>query len=143
MRNLTELLTACENQLGWQAQPRPGQPAWKIRSAEVRKLKLAMAARPKHHTLANLHLALEYSRRKRMPIASPLSLIHRIDEALALAPDPAGDAQPDIEIAIRDAITREKLHDDEHTRLWITRLVRCQGPGRFDVLAEWREAGRA
>jgi hypothetical protein len=113
---------------------------WKARSAEIGKLKRAISASSEEITIEHLALALEYSRRKRIPISSPSGLLHRIGDALALAytaPTPS-----DAALAIADAIAWEQDRDDTESLRWIHRLVRCAGPGQADVLIEWSEAGR-
>ena len=135
---LMEIVVGCENYLGWQ--PRPGIPMWQARSAEIGKLKRAISTGNQQITIENLALALEYSRRKRIPISSPSGLLHRIGDALALAytaPVPSEAA-----LAIAEAIAWEQDRDDTDSLRWIHRLVRSAGPGQSAVLIEWEEAGR-
>jgi hypothetical protein len=133
-----DIVTGCENYLGWQ--PNPRQPLWKARSIEIAKLKRAIKDGPATTTIENLLLALEYSRRKRLPVTSPVGLAHRITEALALAYIPCTPC--DVDERIREALQRERDRDDEHSLAWIYRLSRSSGPGRFEVLIEWEAAGR-
>lgn len=138
---LLDIIIGCENFLGWTPPARPGVPAWKARTTEVYKLKNAMATKPASiATIENLALALEYSRRKRLPIKSPITLLYRIPDALELAniDKPVSDLQAEIAAAIG----WEKGCDDEGSLRWIHRLVRASGPGRGEVLQEWKAAGR-
>lgn len=135
---LMEIVVGCENYLGWQ--PGPGVPMWKARSAEIGKLRKAIDRGNRDVTLANLALALEYSRRKRIPIKSPSGLLHRIEEALELSYIPP--AVSDLTAAITQAIGWEQDRDDEQSLRWIHRLTRAGGPARADVITEWKDSGR-
>lgn len=133
-----DIVTACENFLGWQ--PAPGIPIWKARAIEINKLQRAITSGTKNQTLANLRLALDYSRRKRIPIDSPCALLHRIPDALKLAYiEPP---MSDIASQINEAICWEQGRDDAQSLRWIYRLTRCMGRGRTEVLDEWKAAGR-
>lgn len=140
MKTLTDLVIACENYLGFQPKYPPSVPRWRVLSLEVAKLKKAMAENPRLYTFQNLQLALEYSRRKRLPIHSPKGLLYRIEDALELAnvDKPISDLQAEITAAIG----WEKDRDDDGSMRWIHRLVRAAGPGRIEVLDEWKAAGR-
>jgi hypothetical protein len=139
-----DIVTGCSNYLGWEPRLRPGQPYWEAYQLEVRKLRAAIESGrriPKQQaTLTNLALALEYSRRNHLPVHSPIALLHRIPEALALAYIPP--AVSDLEAAITNAIAWEKTRDDDQSLRWIHRLVRASGPGRRDVMNDWKQAGR-
>lgn len=139
MTTLLDIVVACENYLGYLPPTKPGTPLWKARAVEVRKLKNAMAGKPLA-TIENLALALEYSRRKRMAIQSPITLVHRIPDALKLAnvDKPMSEVAAEIERAIR----WEQDQDDDASLRWIHRLVRAAGPGRAEVLDEWKAASR-
>lgn len=133
-----DIVTACENFLGWQ--PDPHVPIWKARAREINKLQRAIGSGTKNQTIANLRLALDYSRRKRLPIDSPYALLYRIPDALALAYiEPP---MSDITRQINEAIRWEQGHDDAQSLRWIYRLTRCMGRGRDEVLDEWKAAGR-
>ena len=139
MTTLMDIITGCENQLGWQ--PAPGVPMWKARSVEIGKLKKALASGQHcNASIDNLALALEYSRRRRMPITSPSVLIHRIADAVALTYTPA--PVSDITQQVTDAIRWEQELDDADAGYWIYRLMRSQGDGRLVVLQQWTAAGR-
>ncbi len=135
---LQDIVVGCENYLGWQ--PAPNLPHWKAVAIEINKLNRAIKKSPQRTTIANLRLALDYSRRKQLPIDSPAALVHRIPDALALAytPPPVSDTAADIEAAIR----WEQGQDDPQSLRWIYRLTRSVGTGRDHVLAEWKAAGR-
>lgn len=140
MTTLMDIVIGCENHLGWQPRPYPGKPGWYARSLEVMKLRKAIEQNRRRTTLPQLSLALEYSRRKRLPVSSPINLLHRIDDALALANIPA--PVSDTTRRITEAIQWEKDRDDTDSLRWIHLLARACGPGREDVLTEWQAAGR-
>ncbi len=132
MTALMDVVLGCENYLGWQ--PRnPRQPLWQARSVEIARLQ--KSGSPVEH----LWLALEYCRRKRL-LSSPSALIYKIQDALAIAHAPT--TPTDAAQQITNAVRWEHDRDDSNSLRWIHRLTRCSGPGREDVLAEWRSAGR-
>ena len=136
MTSLMDIVMRCENQLGWQP-PRRTQSLQKARCMEVHKLQVAIdRGKIRDVTPEKLAIAVEYSRRKRLPVASPLSLLHRIPEALALAytPPPVSD----IAAEIAAAISWERDRDDDSSPTWIQRLARSQGPGCGEVLTAWK-----
>jgi len=135
---MTDIVVACENTLGWV--PDPGKPLWKARSVEAGKLNRAAAKDPKKVTVDNLALAVEFSRKRRRPVTSPLGLIHRIEDALVFARDET--VLSDLGQAVQDAVNLELFMDRHDAGIWITRLTRAQGEFRLDVLNEWKEAGR-
>jgi len=135
---LKDIVIACENVLGWT--PPAHLPLWKARAIEIAKLKRAVEANPRLHTIHNLQLAIEYSRRKKEPITSPAALVYRIDKALELAP--AVVEVTDLEAAIQAAIDTELMRGDTQAQGWIGRLTRAFGPFRAEVYTEWLEAGR-
>lgn len=139
MKTLTDIVIGCENFLGYIPPRKPGSPVWKARATEVVKLKKAMEGVP-NATIENLALALEYSRRKRMGIKSPITLIFRIPDALELVYREK--PMTDIATEIAAAIGWEKERNDELSLRWIHQLTRAAGPGRTEALSEWREASR-
>lgn len=142
MTTLLAIVEACENQLGWAPPYRDGVPHFQTRALEVHKLKKAMA-KPEFSELAtarNLALALEFSRRRQLPITSPVGLLYRIADALAYADD-TPQASP-IAVQIAAAVLWEQERDDDDSLRWIHKLVRAVGPGQFDVLTDWKDAGR-
>lgn len=144
MNSLMDIVTGCSNHLGWAPELRPGQQYWQAYQLEVAKLRKAIESGrrvPRQHaTITNLALALEYSRRNRLPVHSPVTLLHRIPDALALAYTPP--PVDDLDTAITRAVQWEKTHDDDQSLRWIHRLVRATGPGRRDVLVDWQQAHR-
>lgn len=141
MNTVKDIVVGCENYLGWTPDySRFTDEPWRVHVIEVGKLKRAMARNPAKFTLANLALALEYSRRKRMTVRSPIGLLGRVDEALKRAVETEADT--DIDTAIRVAVAWEYSQDDPESARWSMRLLRSQGAGRRDVLNEWKETGR-
>lgn len=136
-----QIVVGCENYLGWQP-PSQSPSLNQARCLEVFKLKRAIASgNPRRGiTVEEIALALDYSRRKRLPVTSPLALLHRIPQALALAyrPTPVSD----LAAQIAEAIDWERDRDDPDSLRWIYQLTRAHGPGRVEALEEWRTAGR-
>lgn len=142
MTTLIAIVEACENQLGWQPPYQPDVPPYRTRALEVHKLKKAMDT-PRFRQIAttrNLALALEFSRRRRLPVQSPVTLLYRIPDALAYA-DTTPAVSP-VAMQITTAIRWEQAADDNDSLRWIHRLTRAAGPGQLDVLAEWEATGR-
>lgn len=136
------IVAACENQLGWQPPYQPDVPPQRTLSLEVYKLKKAMET-SRFRQLAtprNLALALEYSRQRRLPVKSPVGLLYRIPDALALASHTPTVAP--IQERITASIRWEQARDDGDSLRWIHLLVRAAGPGQTEILQEWKQAGR-
>lgn len=142
MTTLMAIVEACENQLGWQPPYKSDVPPFRTRALEVHKLRQAMT-NPQFAQMAtpkNLALALEFSRRRKLPVHSPVTLLYRIPDALAYAdttPTATSVAQQ-----IAAAIRWEQDVDDADSLRWIHRLTRAVGPGQVDILTDWKAAGR-
>lgn len=137
MTTATDVVVACENTLGFTHAP--GKPLFRARSIEAGKIKKKIEADSKV-TLDDFMLALEYCRRKREPIKSPVALYWRIEDAKAMAnetPAPTSDLSASVQAAM--AWELAQLEPDEH---WIGRLTRAHGKHREMVLHEWRSSGR-
>lgn len=142
MTTLLDIVEACENQLGWQPPYRPDIPPYRTRAVEVHKLKKAMDT-PRFRQIANPHnlaLALEFSRRRQLPVQSPVTLLYRIPDALVYAN--TSPVATSTAVRITTAIRWEQGVDDTDSLRWIHRLTRAVGPGQIDVLVEWKGAGR-
>lgn len=139
MTTLMDIVVGCENYLGFMPKGRADDSLNRLRCLEVYKLKRAMAAHARA-SVETLALALEYSRRRRLSLTSPIALLYRIDDALKLANSPSGVTE--LEAAITAAIGWERDRDDENSLNWIYRLKRAAGPGRDEVLTEWKAAQR-
>lgn len=141
MTTLMDIISACENLLGWHPPYRTGTHPRRTLTLEAHKLQKAIdsSENPRTATLDNLALALEYSRQKRLPIKSPAGLLRRIPDALELAYTPPTTSTLGGRVAA--AIQWEQDHDDEQSPYWVRRLGRASGPGQTDVLADWK-AGR-
>ncbi len=137
MSALMDIITGCENQLGWS--PPPGAPLYRSRAAEHRRLSLAMTRH--HYTTHDLQLALAYCTRRKQAITSPLELTWYIVKARELAVEEPH-APGALDAAIRSAIAWEHDHHDDASDAWITRLVRSVGPGRGDTFTDWCDAQR-
>ncbi len=132
--NISQVLDACENDLGWV----PEGDRLTVRKAQFTILKHAMT---KHgFTVDDLALAVAWAARRRLPIQKPIQLIGFVDEARAVAAEPV--VVHPIEDQISEAIVWEDEHPDADSRRWVSRLIRAMGPARWDVLVEWRQAGR-
>lgn len=142
MTTLMAIVEACENQLGWQPPYQPDVSPYRTRTIEVHKLKKAMETRrfAQIATMRNLALALEFSRRRKLPIQSPITLLYRIPDALVYA-DTTPVENP-LAMQVTTAIRWEQDVDDTESLRWIHRLTRAIGPGQTDVLIQWKAAGR-
>lgn len=125
-----KLVERCENQLGWTAPP--GMALWKARRIEIAKLNRAMEKAGV--SLEDVAYALELSRREHATIESPAALVWRVERAreVAVATEPVG-----LDQQIRDAIDFELDQELPDHDLWVSRLSRCSGPARAEVLDEW------
>lgn len=135
MTTATDVVVACENTLGWNPTVKPLR---KARNIEAGKINRKLEADPRV-TLEDFMLAIEYCRRKREPVTSPVALYWRIEDAKAMAnaPVPSSALSTSIEQAM--AWELAQLEPNEH---WIGRLTRAHGPHRDAVLSEWAGAGR-
>lgn len=144
MTTYMDIVVGCEQYLGWMPSTRNDQEPWKVYQVEVWKLKTAIAnskyCPKKLGTIANLALALEYSRHRKLALNSPLALLSRIAPALEIAAQ--APVYTPIEKRIQAAIAWEKGRDDEHSLRWMHRLVRSSGSGRAATLDDWKDAGR-
>jgi hypothetical protein len=135
-RTMTEVVEACENTLGW-LPPASNKPRWRLVAAEVGKLVAAQRKQPDLVTFKNLEIALDYSRRKKMPVKSPVGLVYRIEEALEFVD--TREITP-IQQQIDSALEWEAKHDLPDSSTWRSRLIRSSGTARDTTLADWREA---
>lgn len=132
----TQIVVQCENMLGWT--PSDKVPLYKARALEARKLNAQMEKDPEKVTFDNLELAIEWSRKKRLPVKAPVALIYRIDKALE---DVAVIEQhEDIARLIDDAVTKELTDKAFGYDAWVEKLYRARGAGRHTIYARWREA---
>lgn len=136
---LMDLLTKCENDLGWQPTRRPGDNIYKARAITFRVMTRAMER--EGHTEADVALAIAYCQRKRIPIANPLALLGMIGEARKIAAAPAARAGSLLEQQ-GQAVQWEAARSDEDSQQWIGRLTRSVGQGLLTTLEEWKAAGR-
>lgn len=139
---LTQVIEACENQLGWVSPFADEFPVWKYRSIEVSRLRKAIdkMENPSRFTPMNLMLAIELLRRKHETVRSPVGLLYKVDEALERANTPT--IAVELVDAIENAVAHEQTLQRPDTDMWVRRLSRARGVHRTDVLAEWRDAGR-
>lgn len=135
MTTATDVVIACENVLGWNAMI---TPLHKARAIEAGKINKKLATEP-DITLDDLMLAVEFCRRKRQPVTSPVALFWRVEDAKEMANEVVEIS--DLSTAVQTALAWEMLADvpDED---WIGRLTRAHGPVRAELLAEWTAAGR-
>ncbi len=134
---LMKILNECENELGW-VPNETGIDTYRARAA-MHKV-MSYAKDKKRVSDEDLRLALNYCKRRRMPIVSPLQLFGFVEEAKKFAAPvaPTGSLEPERNAAIG----WEHGKNDTDAGVWIGRLTRAQGDGLADVLAAWREAGR-
>lgn len=148
-RTLTDVVKLCENELGWSWSWDDPRPSWKIRSAEVSKMKsvIKKLERENRHlkgkfTVENLLLAIEHMKQEREYIKSPVYVLYHVERALERAAE--SDDLGDLDTAVQEALSEvaaSRLPDDEKAN-WLRRLNRAQGPGRTDVVQEWRSRER-
>lgn len=135
-RTMTEVVEACENSLGW-LPPASNKPRWRLVAVEVGKLVAAQRKQPDLVTFRNLEIALDYSRRKKLPVKSPVGLVYRIEEALEYVD--TRETSP-IQEQIDSALEWEAKHALPDSPTWRSRIIRASGPARQTTLAEWRAA---
>lgn len=130
-----DVVIATENTLGF---THTSSPLYKARAIEASKIKKKIEADPKV-TLDDFMLAIEYCRKKREPVKSPVALYWRIEDAKAMSNEVSTttDLSTDVETAMAWELLQ--LEPDEH---WIGRLTRAHGSHREAVLTEWKQAGR-
>lgn len=135
VKNATELVVHIENTLGWTPDT-DRMPLWKARAVEAGKLNAAIRKNPKLLTWVNLELAVEYLRRKRQPVKSPVGVTYFVEKALDKAHQEA--SRPLGEL-VDEALRAEYSRNDDLTNLWVTRLIRAEGNARAEVYAEWQQ----
>ena len=135
MTTATEVVVQCENVLGF---THTISPLYRGRAIEAGKIKKKLKTTP-GVTLDDLLLAIEYCRRRREPVKSPVALFWRVDDARQLANE--AKSTSDVSTDVGSAMTWE-LEQQEVSEYWVGRLTRAHGPHRESVLAEWKGAGR-
>lgn len=126
----TDVVSWCENQLGWL--PRSDVPRWKALQMEASKLKQA-AKKDRRVTPAALYSAARYCVHRRIEIKSPYGLIFYLDYADEVK------AAADLPSTVDEAVTRERQVQAPGWEDWVRRLVRSTGSGRTALLEEWAE----
>jgi hypothetical protein len=132
VKNATEFVVLCENTLGYN--PDPTKELWRARSIMAGRLNKAIKAKPLLYTWANLELAVELLRRQRQPVASPMYVLYKVEEALKAAA--AAQVRPLGEL-VDEAIAAERALPEPDER-WVQQLTRAVGKYRQDALDEWR-----
>lgn len=132
LTNAMQLVAHVENTLGWL--PTGKGTVWSQRALEAAKIKRKMGENPTLYSYGNIALAVEYLRRKRQPVASPVAALFYVEAALehhhAAPVRPLG-AQ--IDEAIRDELARP----DAVSSSWVSRLTRVVGTARQQMYDEW------
>lgn len=142
-KNATEIVILCENTLGYTHKTHKANgeeiPLWKSRRAQAGALNRKVKERPALYTWANLELAIEYCRHKRLPLKSIPGLCWFVEDAIKLAatPEKKSVTSTSVEEAMQYELGHPELPDQQ---LWLRRLVRSQGRERLEVLSEWEEA---
>lgn len=129
-----------EQTLGWAPAP-DGKPLWKARAIEAAKLKRKIATNPGLYSWHNLELAVEWCRRHKETVPSPVSICWRVERALReanapRAPRPIGDLVDEAMELEMSRLESPGAHE------WVVRFTRATGDARLDVLDEWLKAGR-
>lgn len=136
IKNATEFVKMVENTLGWAPPLESTKPLWQVRSIEAGKVNRKIATNPNLYTWHNLELAVEYLRRRRQPVKSPVGVLFKVEAALGEANAPAPISNLGDEI--NRAIEVELSHAREGHEEWVGRLIRADGSARRDVLDTWR-----
>lgn len=142
IKNAKEFVELVENQLGW-APPieevTERKPLWKHRIIMAGRVKKVIEKDPNLYTWHNLELAIEFCRRKRIEIKSPMGVLYKVKQAV----DASADTKvTDLEAERNAAIEWELAHQRPGHEEWVGRLVRADGSARRDVLELWRSEGR-
>lgn len=131
-RTLTDFVEHVENTLGWVPPVTDKRPLWRCRQVEVVKLGRKIKERPKLYAMDNLLLAVEYCRRNKIELKSPVGVCFLVERALKETHvDEVSDLDAAVDLAISEAWTASR--DD-----WVRRLSRAVGPARADVVREWQ-----
>jgi hypothetical protein len=137
-KNYVELVKYIENTLGWTWPWEETDPPWKLRAAEAGKLKRVAkkGVRGKRNlTIEDLKLTVDWMRRERITVQSPVAIIYYVERALKAQADSleVGDLEQATIDAIRE-VQASNLSDDEKQD-WVRRLRRVAG---WSVVEEWR-----
>lgn len=127
------IVQLCEQELGWV--PDPAVALWRARMVAAGRLNQAIKKDPLRLTRRNLELAVALLRRERQPIASPMLLVHKVDEAVKAA---AAEPQQSVSQLMEAAVAQEMGMGDARASFWIGRLTRAAGSGRTQVYEQWR-----
>jgi hypothetical protein len=142
VRNATTFVVAVENTLGWSPPSEEitdAKPLWKHRSIMAGRVNKAVAKDPKLYTWENLELAIEYCRRKKIEVKSPLGVLYKVKAALEVA---NVEHVGDLTQQMQEAVDWELANQHEGYHDWVGRLVRADGTARRDVLDRWRRERR-
>jgi hypothetical protein len=124
----TRFVTHVENTLGLPVTA----PLWQYRAREAAKLARWMTTHPAI-SIDDLLLAVEYCRRKHLPVRGVLGLTYHLADAAAAAHTPHTDPNADARTA---ALATLAARTDPDADLWRTRLQRTDGAALAGVLAE-------
>lgn len=132
VRTATEFVEMCENVLGWT--PDSSKPLWKARQIMAGRVNKTRASNPTLYSWLNLELTVEWLRRKRQMIQSPLFVFYKVEEAVREAnrPEPPRPLTDLIAAALADEMMNPTPSD-----FWVGRLTRSAGLARQDVYDEW------
>lgn len=144
VRTHTDLLKVVENELGWCPAWDDPRPPWKIRATEVSKLKRVIKKMEKdnprlrgEYTIENLLITVEYLKREKEHIKSPVYLAYALERALEWHHDMRlGDLEARVEAA--KVQVRTHLAGAERER-WLQQLTRARGDALVDLLSEWEQ----
>lgn len=142
IKNSKEFVELVENTLGWAPPPdkiTDKTPLWKHRMIMAGRVKKKIAEDPRLYTWHNLELTVEYCRRKKIAIQSPLGVFWKVKAAVDTA-NVTDTGQ--LEAQINEAIEWELEHQQPEHSEWVGRLVRADGSARADVLALWQRERR-
>ena len=134
IKRATELVQTVENTLGW------APHGVRHRKLVVAEVVGKIAERPGVYTWENLAITVEFLRRKRIQVGSPMYLFRRLEEAVEAAylPPPVSTLAQLVEAAV----LHEQATQREDWQHWVGRLTRATGAGRLVAHDAWVAAGR-
>lgn len=141
VRTWTDLLKVVENELGWCPAWDDPRPNWKVRATEVSKLKAVIKKLEREnsrmkgkYTVENLLITVEYLKREKELIKSPVYLAYACERALAWHHDARLD---DLEARVERAkASVRSLFTGPERQRWLSQLTRARGEPLVELLDE-------
>jgi len=142
VKTYSDLLKVVENELGWCAAWDDPRPPWKIRATEVSKLKRVIQKLERENvslrgkfTIENLLVVVEYLKREKDHIKSPVYLAYALERSLEWYHDQRlGHLEERVERAKRQVSTHLEGIERE---TWMRKLTRARGDQLVELITEW------